>query len=449
MRSTLKHFINGEWRVRSDSAIFDVVNPATEEVSGQIPLGNGAEVDDAVAAARAAFGVFGNSSREERLERLIAIGAGFDRRRDELAEAISEEIGSPIAIARNAHLYFALEHIRVGIEALRDFEFEVVRGCSLVRLEPIGVCGLITPWNWPASVVMAKVVPALAVGCTIVLKPSEYAPYSAEIIAQIIEDAGYAPGVFNLVYGDGPTVGAAISGHPGIDAVSFTGSTRAGIEVARNAAATVKRVHQELGGKSPNILLPSADFDTVVPSGITALMLNSGQTCSAPSRMLVPNDRLEEVKAITRRAMADVTVGTPDSNAFIGPVINASQFSKIQSLIEQGIAEGATIVAGGSGRPAGFERGYYVQPTVFADTTPDMAIVREEIFGPVLVIQGYDDVEDAIAKATDTPYGLAAYVHGADLAQVRGSRSHSGGAGHSQRCADRRLAALRRLQAIG
>lgn len=419
MHEHLEHLINGEWVASHGIGIFEAINPATEQISGHGALGDATDVDRAAKAARAAFKTYSQTSVEARVELLERIAEGIDRRADDLAAALTEEMGAPHWVASGAQLDLPRSHTRTAIDKLKTFRFEELRGNSLIRLEPIGVCGLITPWNWPPATIMTKLLPALATGCTVVLKPSEYAAFSAHVIAEILVEADVPAGVFNLVYGDGPTVGAAISGHPEIDMVSITGSTRAGIEVARNAAFTVKRVHQELGGKSPNILLPSADYAKSVRDSIQGLMYNSGQSCSAPSRMLVPTDRLPEVKELAIAVGLEVQVGPPETNAYIGPVVNKAQFDKIQGLIQKGIDEGATPIIGGPGKPEGLETGYYVRPTIFADTTPDMAIVREEIFGPVLVIQTYDDIDDAIAKANDTDYGLAAYVQGADIEELR------------------------------
>jgi len=419
MRNHLKFYIDGRWVEPSGSRTFDVINPTTEEIAGRICLGEKEDVDGAVLAARKAFPSFSRTPREERIALLERIIAGFESRTDELSAAVTEEMGAPLWASRHAHMAGALGHARVTLETLKAYEFDKLRGNTLVRLTPIGVCGLITPWNWPTVTVMTKVLPAFATGCTVVLKPSEYSPFSAQIIAELIHDAGVPKGVFNLVYGDGPTVGAAISRHPDIDMVSITGSTRAGIDVARNAAATVKRVHQELGGKSPNILLPSADFPGAVERGVKGLMFNAGQTCSAPSRMIVPNARLDEVKAAAKKTVEKLQPGLPGSKAFMGPVVNKNQYERIQAYIEKGIAEGATVLAGGPGRAEGFTKGYFVKPTVFADTAPEMTIVREEIFGPVLVIQGYDTIEQAIELANDTNYGLAAYLQGGDMDELR------------------------------
>jgi aldehyde dehydrogenase (NAD+) len=338
---------------------------------------------------------------------------------DDLAEAVAEEMGAPPGLAGGPQVNLGLGHLAAAIEALTNFEFESDRGATRVIKEPIGVCGLITPWNWPLNQIAAKVYPALAAGCTMVLKPSEVAPYSGQIFTEIISAAGIPAGVYNMVFGDGPGVGAAISGHPDIDMVSFTGSTRAGIEVARNAAPTVKRVSQELGGKSPNIVLDDEAFAKGVAAGVSAMMLNSGQSCNAPSRMLVPNSRMDEAVAIAREVGAAVTVGDLGDKTAIGPVASKVQFDKIQGLIQQGIDAGADLVVGGTGRPDGLDTGYYVRPTVFANVTNDMVIAREEIFGPVLCILGYDDLDQAIEIANDTDYGLAGYVWAGDIEKAR------------------------------
>lgn len=419
MKDLLKFYIDGQWAEPSGKETFDIVDPVTEEISGRVGLGGQEDVNRAVMAARKAFRTFSRTTREERVALLEHIVAGLEERHEDLGEAIAKEMGAPKWVARKAQAAQPINHARIALEVLKEYQFDKPRGTTLVRLTPIGVCGLITPWNWPGLLVMIKVLPALATGCTMVLKPSEYASYSAQVIADVLHDAKVPPGVFNMVFGDGPTVGAAIAGHPGIDMVSFTGSTRAGIDVARNAAPTVKRVHQELGGKSPNIILPSADLPSAVDRGVKGLMFNAGQTCSAPSRMIVPNSRMEEVKAALRKAVEGTRPGLPDSKAFMGPLVNRNQYDRVQGYIEKGIAEGATLLVGGPGRAEGFERGYFVNPTVFTDTRPEMTIVREEIFGPVLVIQGYDTVEEAVELANDTDYGLAAYVTGTDMDEVR------------------------------
>ncbi|MDT7733056.1 MAG: aldehyde dehydrogenase, partial [Mycobacterium sp.] len=392
-----------------------VENPATEQVSGKISLGSAADVDVAVNAARRAFSSWSQTTREQRLDLLQAILAEYQKRSDDLAEAVTEEIGAPPSLAAGPQVFLGIGHLTTAIDVLKNFPFEEHKGESLIAKEPIGVCGLITPWNWPINQVAVKVYPALATGCTVILKPSEVAPYSPYIFAEILDAAGVPAGVFNLVNGDGAGVGVALASHPDIDMVSFTGSTRAGVEVAKLAAPTVKRVTQELGGKSPNIILDDSGFAEGVSAGVANMMPNSGQSCNAPTRMLVPNSRMAEAISIAREAAEQVTVGHPDAGTTIGPVASKAQFDKVQRLIQKGVDEGATVVVGGPGRPAGLEQGYYVKPTVFAHVTNDMTIAREEIFGPVLCILGYDDIDHAIEIANDTEYGLAGFVSGADL----------------------------------
>ncbi len=419
MREYLKFYIDGQWVDPIEPASLDVDNPTTEVVSGKIALGTAADVDRAVKAARKAFGTWSQSTRDERLELLQAIMAEYQKRAGDLADAVNEEMGAPASLAAGPQVALGLGHLSTAMEALKNFEFEEQHGSTLVVKEPIGVCGLITPWNWPINQIACKVFPALATGCTMVLKPSEVAPYSAQIFTEVMDAAGVPAGVYNLVYGDGPGVGVALATHPDIDMVSFTGSTRAGIEVARNAAPTVKRVTQELGGKSPNIVLDDADFAKSVAAGTSVMMVNSGQSCNAPSRMLVPNSRMDEAIAIARETVAAVKVGDPADATAIGPVASKAQFDKIQGLLQKGIDEGATLVVGGPGRPDGLDSGYYVKPTVFANVRNDMTIAREEIFGPVLCILGYDDLDQALEIANDTEYGLAGYVSGADLDAAR------------------------------
>ena len=350
---------------------------------------------------------------------LQAIQAEYQKRTADLAEAVTEEMGAPRSLAAGPQVSMGLGHLATATDVLKNFEFEERHGTTLVVKEPIGVCGLITPWNWPINQIACKVFPALATGCTMILKPSEVAPYSAQIFTEIIDAAGVPAGVYNLVYGDGPGVGVALASHPDIDMVSFTGSTRAGIDVARNAAATVKRVTQELGGKSPNIVLDDAAFAKSVAAGAAVMMLNTGQSCNAPSRMLVPNSRKDEAVAVAKATLEQVKVGDPNDKSAIGPVASKAQFDKVQGLIQKGIDEGATVVVGGPGRPDGLDTGYYVRPTVFADVRNDMTIAREEIFGPVLCILGYDDLDEAVEIANDTDYGLAGYVSAADLDAAR------------------------------
>jgi aldehyde dehydrogenase (NAD+) len=419
MREYLKFYIDGQWVDPVRPNPFDVENPANEEVSGKISLGSAADVDLAVNAARRAFGGWSQTTREERLDLLQAILAEYQKRADDLAEAVTAEIGAPASLAAGPQVFLGIGHLNTAIDVLKNFSFEEHKGESLIAKEPIGVCGLITPWNWPINQVAVKVYPALATGCTVVLKPSEVAPFSPYIFAEILDAAGVPAGVFNLVNGDGPGVGVALASHPGIDMVSFTGSTRAGIEVAKLAAPTVKRVTQELGGKSPNIVLDDSGFTQAVSAGVANMMPNSGQSCNAPTRMLVPNSRMDEAISIARQAAEQVTVGHPDAGTTIGPVASRAQFDKVQRLIQKGVDEGATVVVGGPGRPAGLDTGYYVQPTVFAHVTNDMTIAREEIFGPVLCILGYDDIDHAVEIANDTEYGLAGFVSGADLDTAR------------------------------
>lgn len=419
MREYLKFYIDGQWVDPVRPNTLDVDNPTTEAVSGRISLGSAVDVDIAVQAARRAFASWSQSSREERLDLLQAILAEYQKRVGDLADAVSEEMGAPAALAAGAQVNLGLGHLMTAIDALKNFEFEHEHGSTLVVKEPIGVCGLITPWNWPINQIAVKVYPALATGCTMVLKPSEVAPYSAQIFTEIVDAAGVPAGVYNLVYGDGPGVGTALSSHPDVDMVSFTGSTRAGVEVARNAAPTVKRVTQELGGKSPNIVLDDDAFADSVAAGVKVMMVNSGQSCNAPSRMLVPRARMDEALEIARRTVEPVKVGDRSDSSAIGPVASRAQFEKIQGLLQAGVDEGASVVIGGPGRPDGLEAGYYVKPTVFGNVTNDMRIAREEIFGPVLCILAYDDLDQAVEIANDTEYGLAGYVSAADLDQAR------------------------------
>jgi aldehyde dehydrogenase (NAD+) len=419
MREYLKFYIDGRWVEPVRPNTLDVDNPRTEQVSGKISIGSSADVDVAVQAARRAFDSWSQTSREERLDVLQAMLAEYQKRAGDLADAVSEEMGAPPSLAAGPQVNLGLGHLATAIDVLKNFEFEEQHGATLVVKEPIGVCGLITPWNWPINQIAVKVYPALATGCTMVLKPSEVAPYSAQIFTEIIDAAGVPAGVYNMVFGDGPGVGAAISSHPDVDMVSFTGSTRAGVEVARNAAPTVKRVSQELGGKSPNIVIDDEDFAKSVAAGASVMMMNSGQSCNAPSRMLVPNSRMDEAIAVARETIGAVKVGDANEKSAIGPVASKAQFDKIQGLIQKGVDEGATVVVGGKGRPDGLDTGYYVKPTVFAHVTNDMTIAREEIFGPVLCILGYEDLDQALQIANDTEYGLAGYVSAADLDKAR------------------------------
>ena len=420
MLEKLQFYIDGQWVDPLEPRTLDVVNPATEAVYGRISLGSAADVDAAVAEAARAFVSFSVSTREERIDLLQSILDVFTRRYDEVAEAIMDEMGAPWKLAKNAQAASGVQHLKAALKALKDYPFEERLGTTLIVKEPIGVCGLITPWNWPMNQVAVKVAPALAAGCTMVLKPSEIAPFDAMIFAEILDEAGVPAGVFNLVNGDGPGVGSALSAHPDIAMVSFTGSTRAGVAVAQNAAPTVKRVAQELGGKSANIILDDSSFEKAVAKGTAAMFENTGQSCDAPSRMLVPRKRMQEAAKIAAGVAAATRVGNPrDDKVDVGPVVSELQWTKIQGLIQKGIDEGATLAAGGPGKPEGLDTGYFVKPTVFADVTNDMTIAREEIFGPVLSIIPYDDEDDAIRIANDTPYGLSGYVSAADLDKAR------------------------------
>jgi acyl-CoA reductase-like NAD-dependent aldehyde dehydrogenase len=414
MRDYRKFYIDGQWVDPAQPQTLDVVNPATEGVSGVISLGSKTDVDRAVAAAQRAFDSYSRTSREVRIALLERVIEVYKRRLGDMAQAISEEMGAPLAkIATPLQAPAGLGHFMVALGVLKDFDFEKMQGTTQIVREPVGVCGLITPWNWPANQIACKVAPALACGCTMVLKPSEIAPLSGHVMAEILHEAGVPAGVFNLVDGDGPTVGAALSSHPGIDMVSFTGSTRAGILVDKAAADTVKKVSLELGGKSPNIILEGAPLEQAVGHGVLVMMNNTGQSCNAPSRMLVPRRHLGKVEAIAAAVAATVVTGDPlDEATDMGPQASEAQWRKVQSLIEQGIKDGAKLVSGGPGRPEGVTRGYYTRPTVFSDVTNDMVIAREEIFGPVLCILPYDTEEEAIRIANDTPYGLSSYVFG-------------------------------------
>ena len=420
MSNHLKLFIDGRWVEPAIPVALDVINPATEEPFTQIALGSSEDVDRAVAAAKSAFPAFSLWSKQERLTLLRRILSEYKARYEEIARAVSREMGAPIAFARDSQAAAGKAHLIATIEALEDFVFTERRGTTMVVREPIGVCALKSPWNWPLNQIVCKVAPAIAAGCTMVLKPSEIAPVSGIIFAEIMEAAGTPAGVFNLVNGTGPDVGQVMAGHPDVDMISFTGSTRAGVIVAKTAADTVKRVAQELGGKSANIILPDADLEHAVSEGVVSCFGNSGQSCDAPTRMLVPADRHDEAMAAARRAAERMKVGDPQaSDTDLGPVVSEQQYEKIQRLIEAGIKEGATLVTGGSGRPEGLSRGYYVRPTVFGNVSNDMTIAREEIFGPVLSILPYNDEEQAIAIANDTLYGLAAYVQSGDLEHAR------------------------------
>ena len=429
-------YINGKWVVPTEKKTLDVINPATEEAFATISLGSATDVDAAAKAARAAFPAWSQSSIETRIQIINKIIAGLKARGDEMATAISNEMGAPMGMAKTAQLGSGIGHFAAIIGILENYQFEEIRGSTRIIKEPAGVCGFITPWNWPLNQIACKVAPALAAGCAIVLKPSEVAPISGYILAEIIAESGLPAGVFNLVNGDGPTVGAAIAAHPEIDLVSFTGSTRAGRDVAKAAADTIKRVTQELGGKSANIILEDADFAKAVSGGVIGCFGNSGQSCNAPTRMLVPQSRMAEAIEIAKAAAAKAKVGDPlDATTRLGPVVSAVQFEKINALIQKGLDEGAELVVGGTGRPEGLSKGYYIKPTVFANVSNDMTIAREEIFGPVLSIIGYKDDADAVRIANDTEYGLSGYVsgepqHAQKIArQIRTGMVHINGAG--------------------
>ena len=420
MREYKQFYINGEWVDPVTPNDFDVINPATEEVCAHISLGSEADVNLAVAAARSAFDSFSRTSREERVELLESCVEVYKKYYNDIADAIREEMGAPMELAVGAQAHCGLGHLEEALKVLRTFSFDEDMGEHRIVKEPIGVCGLITPWNWPVNQIGCKVAPALAVGCTMVLKPSEVAPLSAYLWTKVMDEAGVPAGVYNMVNGDGPGVGTALSRHPEVDMMSFTGSTRAGTLVAQNAAPTVKRVTQELGGKSPNIILEDADLKQAVTRGVMHMYMNTGQSCNAPSRMLVPAAKLAEAEAIAAKVSERVVVGDPTAEGTtMGPVVSEVQFNKIQSLIEKGIEEGAKLVAGGPGRPEGLDKGYFIRPTVFSEANNDMTIAREEIFGPVLTMIPYETEEEAIAVANDTPYGLAGYVQSGDIEHAR------------------------------
>jgi len=414
-----RFYIDGQWVEPVQATEFKVINPATEEVAGVISMGTAADVDRAVAAARRALDSFSQTSGDDRRGLLEKILAVYKKRYVDVANAIRDEMGAPTKLANGSQAGIGVGHLTAMIDVLKNFKFEDRHGPARLVLEPIGVCALITPWNWPINQVAAKVVPALAAGCTMVLKPSEFSPFSAMVWAEVLHEAGVPKGVFNLINGTGIEVGAALASHPEVDMVSFTGSTRAGTEVAKLAAPTVKRVHQELGGKSPNILLDDADFERAVKAGVLHVFENSGQSCNAPTRMLVPASRLAEVEAIAKKTAETVTVGDPTSAEIqVGPVVSRIQFERVEDYISKGIAEGAKLVIGGEGRPDGLKKGYYVKPTIFSNVNNNMLIAREEIFGPVLAILPYQTEEEAIRIANDTPYGLQAYVWSNDLARA-------------------------------
>ena len=420
MVNRTQFYIDGAWVNPVTPKSRPVVNPATEQPMYDIAMGSAADVDKAVAAARRAFETFSQTSREERVALLARIIEVYKSRAKDLGAAISDEMGAPLAFAEKFQVGAGLGHIVATLDILKTYNFEEPIGSAMVVREPVGVVGMITPWNWPLNQIACKVAPALAAGCTMILKPSEFTPSSALIFAEILHEAGVPKGVFNLVNGLGQEVGAAMSSHPGIDMISFTGSTRAGIDVAQRAAPTVKRVSQELGGKSPNIILEDADLQKAVTGGVAHVFMNSGQSCNAPTRMLVPQSKMNDAIAIAKGVAESTKAGDPRAaDTKIGPVVSSIQWEKIQTLIKKGIEEGATLVSGGLGRPEGVEKGFYVRPTVFANVTNDMAIAREEIFGPVISIMGFKDEDEAVKIANDTPYGLAGYVSAGSIERAR------------------------------
>tara|TARA_B100002052_G_scaffold53997_1_gene47157 strand:- start:752 stop:2170 length:1419 start_codon:yes stop_codon:yes gene_type:complete len=410
-----KFYINGEFVDPSSKETLEIINPATEEEIGIVALGSTIDVDKAVYSARKAFSVSSKLSKKDRLDILETIRENYKKRYRDVSEAIRLEMGAPVKLAEGAQTATGLGHLKTAMHVLEKHEFEYKHEDYIVREEPIGVCGLITPWNWPINQIVSKFAPAFAAGCTVVLKPSEIAPLSAMIIAEIIHESQIPPGMFNLVNGLGNVVGEAMSSHKDIDMMSFTGSTRGGVAVAKASATNVKRVSQELGGKSPNLILDDNSFTTSITNGVIHVMGNSGQSCNAPTRMLVPKSRHDEAITIAKSALEKVKVGDPlDLNSNLGPLVSKNQFDKVQKLIKKGIEEGANLVAGGTGRPNGYEKGFYARPTIFGNVSNQMVIAKEEIFGPVLVIIPYDDLEEAISIANDTIYGLAAYVTGED-----------------------------------
>ncbi len=408
-------YIDGQWVDPVEKKLMDVINPSTEEVCAQIAIGNSQDVDKAAIAASKAFTRYGYSSLSDRIEIIQSIISAFKNRYNDIADAISEEMGAPTQLAVKSQTGAGLAHFKAAAALLESFPFKQQQGTSLIVKEPIGVCALITPWNWPLNQIACKVAPAIAVGCTVILKPSEIAPLSAYIFSQVMDEAGLPAGVYNMINGDGVGVGTALSKHRLIDMVSFTGSTRAGALVAKNAAPGIKRVSQELGGKSANIILPDADFERAVKQGARSVFSNSGQSCNAPTRMLVPAEKMQQAETIATEVAAKIKVGpATDETTTMGPVVSQLQYDKIRGLIEKGIAENAKLVCGGMQKPQGLDKGYFIQPTVFSEVNNAMTIAREEIFGPVFAIMPYDSIEQAIEIANDTPYGLAGYIQGND-----------------------------------
>ena len=420
MQQHLNFYINGQWVAPASPCTLEVINPSTEQPIARISMGASADVDAAVNAAQRAFETYSQTTRDERLALLARVLEVYQRRYGDFVQTISQEMGAPLWLSKAAQAATGVAHLTTAIEVLKNFDFVHVQGTTAVVHEPVGVVGMITPWNWPINQIMCKVAPALAAGCTMVLKPSEIAPLNALLMAEVLHEAGVPPGVFNLINGDGPGVGEALSAHPCVDMMTFTGSTRAGIAVAKAAANSVKRVAQELGGKSSNIVLDDADLQKAVTQGVQACFTNSGQSCNAPTRMFVPRTLYAQAVEIARAVAQAVTVADASADGMnMGPVVSQSQFNKIQALIQKGVDEGAMLVAGGPGRPEGLEKGYFVKPTVFADVNNDMTIAREEIFGPVLVMIPYDSEEEAIRMANDTVYGLSGYVQSGSLEGAR------------------------------
>ncbi|MCB1581547.1 MAG: aldehyde dehydrogenase family protein [Marinicella sp.] len=422
MRDYINFYINGQWVVPENRNKLAVINPATEQVAGQISLGNAVDVNLAVKAAKESFQSFSKTGKQERLDLLNAICVEYKKRSAEIAAAITEEMGAPRWLSESNQAASGYLHFKSAIKVLEDFDFEFQQETALIRKEPIGVCGFITPWNWPVNQIGCKLAPALATGCTVVWKPSEVAPFSAYLLMQVLHEAGVPKGVVNMINGDGPTVGSAISSHPEIQMVSFTGSTRAGIAVAQDAASSIKRVTQELGGKSANIILDDLSeeaFVKAVAGGVKTMCVNTGQNCNAPSRMFVPKARLAEAEQIVIETMQKIKIGNPDDEqTFAGPVVSQVQWDRIQNLMQEGIEEGAKVLTGGLGKPEGFDVGYYVKPTAFTEVQNDMKIAKNEIFGPVLCLISYDSDEQAIKLANDNDYGLSGYVSGLNQNRV-------------------------------
>ena len=411
----LDFYINGSWVKPNGVETLDVIKPASEEKVTKISLGTANHVNEAVAAARTAFETYSQTPVEQRIDLLTTIREIYKRRLDDVADAIQTEMGAPTYLAKGAQAMVGLGHLKAAIRSLTNHNFEYEHGSFIIRHEPIGVCGLITPWNWPVNQVVSKLAPCLAAGCTAILKPSEIAPLSSMVIAEILDEAKVPAGVFNLINGMGPVVGEAMSAHPDIDMMSFTGSTRGGVAVAKASADSVKRVSQELGGKSANIILDDANFEGSIRAGVDSCMSNTGQSCNAPTRMLVPASRKDDAYSIAKDAAEKVIAGDPKKEeTTIGPLVSDVQYKKVQNLIQKGIDEGAELLIGGTGKPDGLEKGYYAKPTVFGNVENDMAISKEEIFGPVLSMLTYENIDDAVAIANDTEYGLAAYVSGED-----------------------------------